>query len=149
MGIANRSATNARQRVTAQDLELQLTSYHQKNFADRHTFQLVIYMDQSSSSPDQAPEFGRLVKALVDYEPVKVLQRRPAILVGGMDNWRTVVAKSAVRHGDGNKMVGFGDADGVDDFGSPQQLYSRQTDSAASSALFIHRDVNDFVHFNF
>jgi hypothetical protein len=101
--------------MIASELEAKLksahiASFHYVNFASRHQFDLVVYMDQSSTVPGQTPALKHLVEMVQDFEITKVLKRTPALMVGGLDSWLVTIKTSAVRVIEG---VGFGDTDGT------------------------------------
>lgn len=56
-------------------------------FADRASFDLVIYYDQNSQEKEHSPPLITLFRALHDLEFETVLPRRPVLLVGGFDAW--------------------------------------------------------------
>ncbi|KAF8937450.1 ubiquitin-specific protease doa4 [Haplosporangium gracile] len=56
-------------------------------FADRASFDLVIYYDQNSQEKEHSPTLTTLFRALHDLEFEKPLSRRPVLLIGGFDAW--------------------------------------------------------------
>ncbi|KAG0284703.1 ubiquitin-specific protease doa4 [Linnemannia gamsii] len=58
-----------------------------KLFADRASFDLVIYYDQNSQEKEHSPPLITLFRALHDLEFDTVLSRRPVLLIGGFDAW--------------------------------------------------------------
>ncbi|KAF9137336.1 ubiquitin-specific protease doa4 [Mortierella sp. GBA39] len=56
-------------------------------FADRASFDLVIYYDQNSQEKEHSPTLTTLFRALHDLEFERPLSRRPVLLVGGFDGW--------------------------------------------------------------
>ena len=63
--------------MTSSELEKKLrafhtTPFHAENFERRHEYDLVVYMDQHSSTPGQTPQLTHLVKAILDFELTKV-----------------------------------------------------------------------------
>jgi ubiquitin carboxyl-terminal hydrolase 8 len=98
--------------VTSPELEKLIRAdppFHQKNFAGRHEDELVIYMDESSSSPDQTVVLTRFVQAVKDFELVKILKRNPALLVGGYQAWKQTLSTSPMRSD--KALIGFGDTE--------------------------------------
>ncbi|KAK3807841.1 MAG: hypothetical protein J3Q66DRAFT_289072, partial [Benniella sp.] len=63
------------------------TPMEQKYFADRATFDLVIYYDQKSTEQPMSGPLVNLFRALHDLEFEKPLKRRPVFLIGGFDAW--------------------------------------------------------------
>ncbi|KAG0002586.1 ubiquitin-specific protease doa4, partial [Modicella reniformis] len=59
----------------------------QKLFADRASFELVIYYDQNSTEMSTSGALFNLFRALHDLEFGKPLFRRPVLLIGGFDAW--------------------------------------------------------------
>ncbi|KAG0303944.1 ubiquitin-specific protease doa4, partial [Linnemannia gamsii] len=56
-------------------------------FADRASFDLVIYYDQNSQEKEHSSTLVTLFRALHDLEFEKPLPRRPVLLIGGFDAW--------------------------------------------------------------
>ncbi|KAF9921285.1 ubiquitin-specific protease doa4 [Linnemannia zychae] len=56
-------------------------------FADRASFDLVVYYDQNSQEKEQSPTLCTLFRALHDLEFERQLPRRPVFLIGGFDAW--------------------------------------------------------------
>ncbi|KAF9512677.1 hypothetical protein BS47DRAFT_1382832 [Hydnum rufescens UP504] len=80
-----------REGVTSQQIESAIVispPTEQALFGDRDKFDLVIIMDQSSTTigPPSSP-LSCLVRAIYEQEFSKYLKRPPILLVGGMDAW--------------------------------------------------------------
>lgn len=56
-------------------------------FADRASFDLVIYYDQNSQEKEHSSTLTTLFRALHDLEFERPLSRRPVLLIGGFDAW--------------------------------------------------------------
>ncbi|KAF9127736.1 ubiquitin-specific protease doa4 [Mortierella sp. 14UC] len=56
-------------------------------FADRASFDLVVYYDQNSQEKEKSPPLCTLFRALHDLEFERPLARRPVFLIGGFDAW--------------------------------------------------------------
>lgn len=103
-------------------------SFHRLNFSNRHSYDLVIYTDQSSRFINDSVVLGdsksdltsigiKLVRDALHRETSaddssndKFFKRNPALLVGGMNEWRRLVVTSSLRlvHG-----LEAGDKDGA------------------------------------
>ncbi len=73
---------------------------------------------------------------------VKVLQRHPALMIGGWQAWRAAVAASPVRAANGLSFVGFGNIDGVQDQNDPSPP---PNNPVLPNNVTIHRSVQDYV----
>ncbi|KAF9901611.1 ubiquitin-specific protease doa4 [Linnemannia zychae] len=56
-------------------------------FADRASFDLVVYYDQNSEEKENSQSLCTLFRALHDLEFERPLARRPVLLIGGFDAW--------------------------------------------------------------
>ncbi|KAF9349340.1 ubiquitin-specific protease doa4 [Mortierella sp. NVP85] len=99
------------------------TPTEQKYFADRATFDLVIYYDQKSTEQPMSGPLVNLFRALHDLEFEKPLKRRPVFLIGGFDAWLDYAGM--------NWVQGHG-VDGVRK-GQPNSTFS-DTSSVSSAA---------------
>ncbi|KAG0343335.1 ubiquitin-specific protease doa4 [Podila humilis] len=59
----------------------------QDAFRDRHTFELVIYYDQTTTTIPTSGPLVNLYRALHELEFEKPLKRLPVLLIGGFDAW--------------------------------------------------------------
>ncbi len=78
----------------------------QRLFKQRHLYDLVVYYDQSSTSTrylkaprEQAepPALRAFSDAISDFSYDKLLQRRPVLLMGGLDAWADLVGTQALK----------------------------------------------------
>ncbi|KAI3631149.1 hypothetical protein MIR68_010639 [Amoeboaphelidium protococcarum] len=106
--------------VTCRDLELYLTGFHKDNFKRRGEFDLVVYMDEGSTNRSQNMALRRLHDALISTDNQdqndQTLQRMPALLSGGWQEWLRTCRSAPIK-----SIVGveFGNTDGVSDYSSP------------------------------
>ncbi|CAG8447803.1 409_t:CDS:2 [Ambispora leptoticha] len=77
-------------------------------FDARHTFDLIVYHDQSSvdnpgitSKSNSRHPMRNLVDAIMINEYKKPLKRPPVILIGGLDGWRRLVGDAGIERGPG------------------------------------------------
>ncbi|TPX72166.1 hypothetical protein SpCBS45565_g00688 [Spizellomyces sp. 'palustris'] len=91
--------------LDAGDLENYLTSFGQSSalsknlFEARHTFDLIVFLDQSSTSTLGSQYLRRLMQVIYNHDKKKPKQQ-PALLVGGFDGWDRFVKQSAENWGD-------------------------------------------------
>lgn len=96
-----------RKEISADELEQSLVlapDAEQRLFDARHTFDLVVYYDQSSSSsehrlsssPGEETVLQDFSKAVYEYAYEKRLKKPPRLLVGGLDAWVDLVGPGAL-----------------------------------------------------
>jgi ubiquitin carboxyl-terminal hydrolase 8 len=96
-----------RKEISAEELEQSLVlapDAEQHLFNARHTFDLLVYYDQSSSSNEHrvSSSLGQgmilrdFSKAVYDYGYEKRLKKPPRLLVGGLDAWVDLVGPNAL-----------------------------------------------------
>ncbi|KAI9718718.1 MAG: hypothetical protein M1812_003892 [Candelaria pacifica] len=87
----------------------------QKLFQQRHLYDLVVYYDQSSTSThylgaprEQAepPALRALFDAISEFSYESPLQRRPVLLMGGLDGWADLVGAQALKASDTARFDG-------------------------------------------
>ncbi|KAI9702921.1 MAG: ubiquitin-specific protease doa4 [Candelina mexicana] len=123
--------------MSADELEERLIlspDAEQKLFRQRHLYDLVVYYDQSSTSTrhlrgprEQAepPALRALFDAISEFSYERPLQRRPILLMGGIDAWADLVGMQALKTSD---MAHF---DGQPLRKSAQRSKERQASSSA------------------
>lgn len=87
-------------------LQLSPNSNDHKMFARRHTYDLVVYYDESTStnsfvqelSPktEQAVTLKRFYQAVCEYSYDKQLKQAPILLAGGINKWKDVYGPSSL-----------------------------------------------------
>ncbi|KAK5710601.1 ubiquitin-specific protease doa4 [Elasticomyces elasticus] len=102
--IVNIEPLSIRQGMSAEELQDSLIlspESEQDSFAQRDSFDLVVYYDNTTSSRDFLTGNGEvklkyLYEALVDFNQEKPLRRPPILLKGGLEGWVDMIGRPAL-----------------------------------------------------